>query len=53
MKQAEVAHEDSTEALERGWFERDRYIAMMVQIKRVGVTVNARDEDVRNMLARD
>ena len=53
MKQAETAYADYTEALERGWGERDSRAAMHLQNERAGVTIKVSAEDVQATLARD
>ena len=52
MKQAEVAYQDYTAAMERGWTERDSRSPMQLQNERAGVTIKASAEDVQKMLAR-
>lgn len=52
MKQAETAYADYTEALERGWGERDSRVAMHVQNVRAGVEIKESAEDVAATLAR-
>lgn len=52
MKQAEAAYRDYTEAMERGWSERDSRSPMELQNERAGVTIKASAEDVKKMLAR-
>jgi len=53
MKQAESAYQDYTEALERGWGDRDSRAPMQLQNERAGVTIQASAEDVQKTLARD
>jgi 3-hydroxyisobutyrate dehydrogenase len=52
MKQAETAYADYTEALERGWGERDSRVAMHVQNLRAGVEIKASAQDVAATLER-
>ncbi|WP_029001020.1 NAD(P)-dependent oxidoreductase [Azohydromonas australica] len=52
MKQAEVAYQDYTEALRRGWGDRDSRAPMQLQNERAGVTIQASAEDVQKTLAR-
>jgi len=52
MKLAETAYQDYTEALERGWGDRDSHAAMQVTNERAGVTIKVSAEDVRKTLAR-
>ena len=53
MKQADAAYQDYTEAMERGWSERDSRSPMSLQNERVGITVQASAEAVKEMMARD
>lgn len=53
MKHAEVALQDFTEALERGWGERDSRSPMQIQNERAGVTIKVSAEDVKKTFARD
>ena len=52
MPQAEVAYEDYTAAMARGWSERDSRSPMELQNERAGVALKASREDVQKMLAR-
>lgn len=52
MPQAETAYLSYTEALEKGWGDRDSRVAMHVQNERAGVTIKASAEDVQATLAR-
>jgi 3-hydroxyisobutyrate dehydrogenase len=52
MKYARVAHEDFSEALERGWGDRDSRSPMQIQNERAGVTIKVSAEDVKKTLAR-
>jgi 3-hydroxyisobutyrate dehydrogenase len=53
MKQAELAYQDYTEALERGWGDRDSRSPMQIQNERAGVVIQVSAEDVRQALARE
>lgn len=52
MKQAQTAYETYTEAMDRGWGDRDSRAAMSLQNERAGVTIKASAEDVQKTLAR-
>jgi len=52
MHYAEVAFRDFTEALERGWGDRDSRSPMQLQNERAGVTIKVSAEDVQRTLAR-
>ena len=49
MKMATIALQELTEALNRGWAERDSRVAMLLQEERAGVEVRV-DEDILNAL---
>jgi 3-hydroxyisobutyrate dehydrogenase len=53
MKHADLAYEDFTAALERGWGERDSRSPMRLQNERAGVTIKVSAEDVKKTLARE
>lgn len=53
MKHAEVAHQDFTAALDRGWGDRDSRSPMQLQNERAGVTIKVSAEDVKRTLARE
>ena len=53
MKHADLAYEDFTAALERGWGELDSRAPMQLQNERAGVTIKVSADDVRKTLARD
>lgn len=53
MKQADAAYQDYTEAMERGWTERDSRSPMELQNERAGVTIKASAEAVKEMMSRD
>jgi 3-hydroxyisobutyrate dehydrogenase len=50
MRAAEHALEELTEALERGWAERDARVAMTLQEERAGVSVRVAPEALRDAL---
>jgi 3-hydroxyisobutyrate dehydrogenase len=52
MKVAEAAYEDFTEALARGWGNRDSQSPMVLQNERAGVTVKLSPEEVRDIVDR-
>jgi 3-hydroxyisobutyrate dehydrogenase len=52
MKYADLALEDFSAALERGWGEHDSRSPMRLQNERAGVTVKVSAEDVKKTLAR-
>ncbi|MEY4099109.1 MAG: hypothetical protein RL300_280 [Pseudomonadota bacterium] len=52
MHYAEVAYKDFTEALERGWGDRDSRSPMQLQNERAGVEIKVSAEDVAKTLAR-
>jgi 3-hydroxyisobutyrate dehydrogenase len=52
MHYAEVAFKDFSEALDRGWGERDSRSPMQLQNERAGVTIKVSAEDVQKTLAR-
>ncbi len=52
MKCAEAAHEDFTEALARGWGDRDSQSPMQLQNERAGVQVKLSADEVRGVLDR-
>lgn len=53
MKYGELALEDFTTALERGWGDLDSRSPMQLQNERAGVSLKVSAEDVRKTLARD
>jgi 3-hydroxyisobutyrate dehydrogenase len=53
MKYGELAFQDLTAALERGWGERDSRSPMQLQNERAGVTIKVSAEDVKRTLARE
>lgn len=53
MRVANLALEELTEALNRGWGERDSRVAMLLQEERAGVQVRADEARLRQALERD
>ena len=53
MKQAGVAYEDFTAAMERGWAEQDSRSPMRLQNERAGVKIKESAEDIQKTFARD
>jgi 3-hydroxyisobutyrate dehydrogenase-like beta-hydroxyacid dehydrogenase len=53
MKLANVTLEEMTEALNRGWAERDSRVAMLLQEERAGVEIKVTEEAIREALAID
>lgn len=53
MRIANLALEEMTEALNRGWAQRDSRVAMLLQEERAGVQIEVDAEDVRRALAED
>jgi 3-hydroxyisobutyrate dehydrogenase len=52
MKHADLAYEDFTAALERGWGDLDSRAPMRLQNERAGVTIKVSAEEVKKTLAR-
>jgi 3-hydroxyisobutyrate dehydrogenase len=50
MRLADLAHEELTEALNRGWGERDSRVAMLLQEERAGVEIQVPEEQLRAIL---
>ena len=50
MKLANITLEEMTEALNRGWAERDSRVAMLLQEERAGVDINVPDAALRQVL---
>ena len=50
MKLANITLEEMTEALNRGWAERDSRVAMLLQEERAGVEIKVPDTDLRQAL---
>jgi 3-hydroxyisobutyrate dehydrogenase len=53
MPMAELALEELTEALNRGWGERDSRVAMLLQQERAGVQIGVDPERIRAVLDQD
>src|SRR5215813_6066151 len=53
MKLANITLEEMTEALNRGWAERDSRVAMLLQEERAGVQIKVTEEAIREALAID
>ena len=50
MRLAHLALEELTEALNRGWGERDSRVAMLLQEERAGVEISVADEQLRAVI---
>jgi 3-hydroxyisobutyrate dehydrogenase len=50
MRLANVTLEEMTEALNRGWAERDSRVAMLLQEERAGVEIRVSEADLRRVL---
>jgi 3-hydroxyisobutyrate dehydrogenase len=53
MRLANLALEELTEALNRGWGERDSRVAMLLQEERAGVQIQVDEARIREVLDRD
>ena len=53
MRVANLAHADMTEALNRGWAERDSRVAMLLQEERAGVAIKVPAAAIQAVLQRD
>jgi 3-hydroxyisobutyrate dehydrogenase len=53
MKLANITLEEMTEALNRGWAERDSRVAMLLQEERAGVQIKVTEEAIKEALAID
>jgi len=53
MRLANLTHAEMTEALNRGWGERDSRIPMLLQEERAGVDIKVSAEKIRAVLDRD
>ena len=51
MRLANITLEEMTEALNRGWAERDSRVAMLLQEERAGVEIRVTEEAIREALA--
>ena len=52
LRIAALVHEELTEALNRGWAERDSRIFMLLQEERAGVNIAVPADEVQEALAR-
>jgi 3-hydroxyisobutyrate dehydrogenase-like beta-hydroxyacid dehydrogenase len=53
LRIAALVHGELTQALERGWAERDSRIFMLLQEERAGVSIAVAADEIRKVLARD
>jgi 3-hydroxyisobutyrate dehydrogenase len=53
MRVANLTHAEMTEALNRGWGERDSRVPMLLQEERAGVDIKIPAEKIRAILDRD
>jgi 3-hydroxyisobutyrate dehydrogenase len=53
MRLANLALEELTEAVNRGWSERDSRVAMLLQEERAGVNIKVAPEQIREVLKQD
>jgi 3-hydroxyisobutyrate dehydrogenase len=53
MRLADLALEELTEAVDRGWGERDSRVAMLLQEERAGVQIKVAPEDIQQVLKQD
>jgi 3-hydroxyisobutyrate dehydrogenase len=53
LRIAGLVHEELTEALNRGWGERDAHVAMLLQEERAGVNIAVPPDEVQKVLAQD
>ncbi|MPY93500.1 MAG: NAD-binding protein [Acidimicrobiia bacterium] len=53
MRLANLTLEEMTEALNRGWADRDSRVAMLLQTERAGVDIEVPDEAIRAVLEAD
>ncbi|HKF72956.1 MAG TPA: NAD(P)-dependent oxidoreductase, partial [Stellaceae bacterium] len=53
MRLCNMALEEMTEAMNRGWAGRDSRVAMLLQEERAGVTIEVDREKVQAAVARD
>jgi 3-hydroxyisobutyrate dehydrogenase-like beta-hydroxyacid dehydrogenase len=53
MRLANITLEEMTEALNRGWGERDSRVAMLLQEERAGVEIKVSEDAIRKVLAED
>ncbi|PYN95964.1 MAG: 3-hydroxyisobutyrate dehydrogenase, partial [Candidatus Rokuibacteriota bacterium] len=50
MRVADLALEELTEALNRGWSERDSRVPMLLQVERAGVKIAVPKEKIQQIL---
>ena len=50
MRLANITLEEMTEALNRGWAERDSRVAMLLQEERAGVEIKVPDAELKKVL---
>ena len=53
MRLANMALAEMTEAMNRGWADRDSRISMLPQLERSGVTIGVEPERIKAVLERD
>ena len=53
MRLANLALQELTEAMNRGWAGRDSRVAMLLQEERAGVEVRADEDELRRVLERE
>src|SRR5216683_1486025 len=53
MRMANLALEELTEAINRGWSERDSRVAMLLQEERAGVRIEVPVDQIREVLEKD
>jgi hypothetical protein len=53
MRVANLAMAEMTDALNRGWGERDSRVSMLIQQERAGVDIKVPKEKLREALERD
>jgi hypothetical protein len=53
MRLANMALEEMTEALNRGWAGRDSRVAMLLQQERAGVSIQVDPAKLKDAVARD
>jgi 3-hydroxyisobutyrate dehydrogenase len=53
MRVANLTHAEMTEALNRGWAERDSRSSMLLQEERAGVEIKIPAEKIQEVLKRD
>jgi 3-hydroxyisobutyrate dehydrogenase len=53
MRLANLTLEELTEALNRGWGQRDSRVAMLLQEERSGVEVQVSPEQIQDVLKKD